>query len=173
MTFEDIKLTTKFKFSKILREAIRKSALDYLTKKQGSKGQEMVYTELKMADYLMPNNVKITIEQQRNIFAIRNRMVMIPSNFSSNQNKEYCPCGIIEDMKHVYDCEFWNHEQKCKETPFEVIFNDNIEDQIKVSKKLYKHLQKRDTYKNKENHESHAIPSGATVLLCENSNGNK
>ena len=100
-----------------------------------------------MADYLMPDNVKITIEEQRNIFAIRNRMVMIPSNFSSNNNEEHCPCGILENMKHVYECEFWNDELKSNETPFEEIFKDNIENQIKVSKKFYKHLQKREKYK--------------------------
>ena len=115
-----------------------------------------------------------SITERKIEYALRNRMVMIPSNFSSNQNKEHCPCGIIENMKQVYECEFWNDEQKFKETPFEVIFNDNIEDQIKVSKKFYKHLQKRETYKNEENHESHAIPLVEPLSsFCENSNGNK
>ena len=157
-----------------IREAIRKSALEYLTNKQGSKGQEITYTELKMAEYLMPNNVKITIEEQRNIFAIRNRMVRIPSNFTSNKYEEHCPCEQIENMKHINECELWNDELQTNETPFEVIFNNNIEEQIQMSKKFYRHLQKRETHNNEDNNESHAIPLVEPLSsFCENSNGNK
>ena len=56
-------------------------AFEYLTSRRGSKGQEIEYTELKMAEYLLPNHEKITTKEQRNILEIRNRMVPIPSNF--------------------------------------------------------------------------------------------
>ena len=57
---------------------------------RGSKGIEMVYNEIKMADYLMPNREIITIEDKRYIFAIRNRMIQIPTNFPlKNENKTW------------------------------------------------------------------------------------
>ena len=56
--------------------------------------EEIEYNELKMADYLMPNNVNITIDDQRNISAIRNRMIMISSHFSTHKSEEICHCGV-------------------------------------------------------------------------------
>ena len=78
MTFEAIKLISKNKFCKIIKKAIHTRALEYLLNKQGSKGQEIKYKELKMAEYLLPNYQNITIDEQRSIFALRNRMVIIP-----------------------------------------------------------------------------------------------
>ena len=46
-----------------------------------------------MADYLSPGYEKLTITDQRNIFAIRNRMVEIPANFNTDRNLEPCACG--------------------------------------------------------------------------------
>ena len=37
------------------------------------------------------------------MFAVRNRMVDISSNFSS-KNGTKCECGEIEDMVHIYEC---------------------------------------------------------------------
>ena len=51
-------------------------------------------------------------------------------------------------MKHLYECEFWNDEHKDEETPLEVIFDNNIKKQVKVSKK---------SKKNEENLEHLAI----------------
>ena len=73
MTLEEIKLSTKNQFLQTIKSAIKSSAFKYLISKQRSKGQEMKYIELKMADYLMPNEAKMTINDQRNIFAMRNK----------------------------------------------------------------------------------------------------
>ena len=121
MSFSDIKLISKPQFSKTIREAIQKCAYEYLMKKRGSKGKEIEYSTLKMAEYLMPNSVKISIEDQRNIFSIINRMVMIPSNFSANISTDKCICSFEEDMKHIYECEYWNEENKNEKIPFEEV----------------------------------------------------
>ena len=70
-----------------------KKALMYFLDKQGSKGKEIKYTSLKMAEYLSPNYDKISIAEQRYIFAIRNRMVQIEANFPSKFSKNLCFCG--------------------------------------------------------------------------------
>ena len=71
----------------MIKEAIKVKAFEYLTKKRGSKGLEIEYSELKMAEYLMPNFENHSIDNKRKIFEIRNRMLPISANFSSR--KEY------------------------------------------------------------------------------------
>ena len=81
-TFEEIKLMTKRKFNRILKERISKNALQYLTEKQGKKGGNIAYVRIEMAEYLLPDS-KLSTEQKRQLFAIRNMMVDLPDNFSS------------------------------------------------------------------------------------------
>ena len=51
----------------------------------------------------------MNIEDQRTIFAIRNRMINIPSNFVSKEKNDIkCICENIEEMKHVYECQYLN-----------------------------------------------------------------
>ena len=81
ISLEDIKKISKNQFSQIVKKAIQERALEYLVEKQGSKGQEISWKELKMADYLLPSNQNISLDEQRSIFAIRNIMVIIPQIF--------------------------------------------------------------------------------------------
>ena len=37
---------------------------------------------------------------------------MIPSNSSANQNVETYICSFEENMKHIYEYEYWNKEEK-------------------------------------------------------------
>ena len=62
-SLEEIKLMTKTKFNKIVKERINENALQYLTGKQGSKGKQMRYTDTEMAAYLLPDNI-LTIEEK-------------------------------------------------------------------------------------------------------------
>ena len=61
-----------------------------------------------MAEYLLPNDKGITIEDQQYLFGIRNKMVKIPANFGSSSK---CVCGMNEEMCHIYDCEQLNKEE--------------------------------------------------------------
>ena len=52
-----------------------------------------------MADYLMPSQIKITLTDKRNIFAVRNRMIEIPINFQNhNQDIIMCKKGCNEKV---------------------------------------------------------------------------
>ena len=110
----------------------------------------MKYTELKMADYLMPNEAKMTINDQRNIFAMRNRMVLIPSNFSENNLKEVCVCGHEANMKH--------HGNILEKIPYDKIFSDNVSEQLKISKQFFKNLEERQKLQNERNEEQNMQP---------------
>ena len=99
-----------------------------------------------MAEYLTPGCEKLTITEQRNIFAIRNRMVDIPMNFTKDQKSEKCACGFFESMKHIYECKLWNQKENI-EVEYEEIFKENILKQLKVSKIFFQNLEKREEHK--------------------------
>ena len=54
-----------------------------------------------MAEYLLPDS-KLSTEQKRQLFAIRNMMVDLPDNFSSGNTETLCSCGEREVMSHIY-----------------------------------------------------------------------
>ena len=166
LSFEEITKISKYQLKKQIKESISKKAFEYLIKKQGSKGKEMKYTELEMAEYLQPNEQEITIQEQRNIFAIRNKMIMISDNYKNTT--EICQCGQIETMEHIYNCKQWNDNNKIEKTKFEEIYKDNISKQVEVSKKLFKNLEKRQ----KKNTNSHVIQlCDPPLSVVESSNG--
>ena len=135
-----------------------------------------MYKELKMADYLLPSYCPITIDEQRSIFEIRNRMVNISSNFSKGMKKEICPCGLEENMKHIYICKLWSKGNENHKPKYEIIFSDNVSEKIKMNKYFIMNYQEREEYeiKNKEKEtKPHAILTNSDPLysVLENSNG--
>ena len=94
----------------MLKKSIQVKALEYMLSKRRSKGQEIQYSELKMAEYLMPNFENISIEDRRNIFEVRNRMVPIPINFPNRKNYTKCWCGAIDETRHIYICKYWSDQ---------------------------------------------------------------
>ena len=86
-------------------------ALRYLLDNRGKKGSEIEYRSLEMADYLLPFNNKLTIEEKCNLFAVRNKMINIQSNFSSKCEVK-CECGEKETMNHIYECKLYNNDRK-------------------------------------------------------------
>ena len=60
-SFEELKTMTHSKFKENIKSQIRKNALKYLLKKRKSKGKEIEYLNLEMAEYLTPLNRKMTI----------------------------------------------------------------------------------------------------------------
>ena len=91
MTFEEIEEMPIIKFNEMVRQKCKESAYNYLMKRRGSKGAEIVYTRIQMSEYLLPND-EFNIEKQRILFSIRNRMVNIPSNFVSKEKMNLNVC---------------------------------------------------------------------------------
>ena len=63
LSFKEISTISKYQFKKEIKKAISKEAFKYLKGKQGKKGQEIEYSELKLAEYLQPNEEEITIQE--------------------------------------------------------------------------------------------------------------
>ena len=141
-TFDEIRKMTHASFLSLIKSRLKENALKYLLEKRKSKGKEIIYP-----DYLLPTNEKLTIEEKRNLFAIRNRMVDICSNFSKSEVKPTCVCGEIESMKHVYICEILNNEKTVQSEVYENIYNGNIRKQIEVFRKFDENLNKYNILK--------------------------
>ena len=94
----------------------------------------------------------MNIEDQRTIFAIRNKMIIIPSNFVSKENNIIkCICQNIEEMKHIYECQYLNKTKP--DIQYEAIFNGTIHEQKKVLKRFENSLENRERFlKTKPNH---------------------
>ena len=138
-SLEGIKSMKITKYRKIINERIQEYPFSYLMKKRKSKGSELSYPEFQMAEYLLPNDKGITIEDQQYLFGIRNKMVKIPANFGSSSK---CVCGMNEEMCHIYDCEQLNKEEKVLN--FEKIFSGSLAEQIIIMNRFRKNMEIRD-----------------------------
>ena len=118
-------------------------ALKYLTEKHGTKGKDISYSCIQMSEYLHPSN-KLTIEEKRKQFEIRNKMVDIPANFPKTEVDAFCFCGSAEDLKHIYECEIYESEKHITEC--EKIYSGNIFEQTEVHRRMEKCLEKSFRY---------------------------
>ena len=122
MSLNEIENLSVSKFKKILENSIKIKSFEYLLGLRGSKGKEINYSSLKMAEYLLPNE-EFSISEKRQIFSIRNRMVNIENNFRGKKIRKTCPCGQIEDMKHIYTCLIYN--VKHQKIEYEEIYGED------------------------------------------------
>ena len=60
LSLEEIRLISKLRFSKMLKERISENFLKYLKRKQGGNEKEIQYDCLETADYLKPKNEKLS-----------------------------------------------------------------------------------------------------------------
>ena len=89
-TLDEIKVMSEHRYATLLNNRIRENALKYLKDKQRSKGKNIHYEEIQMAEYLLPINTKLSIEQKQKMFALKNRMVELPENFPGRKMDDKC-----------------------------------------------------------------------------------
>ena len=168
--FEDIKEIKRSKFISIINVSLKKKASEYLQKLRGKKGHEIEYNEIKMAEYLMPNGEQLSISEKRWIFSIRNRMVLIPTNFPSKKNNEdqNCKkCGEPENMKHIYECSMIKENKNLK---YEMIFGENRKQMKRISEQFKTNYENRENLNTNNPRDPQCDP---LISLLEISNGNK
>ena len=158
LKIEEIKAMKRNAFRKILQESIKAKAFQYLLEKRGSKGSEIKYSSLKIAEYLSPNYENLSIEDQRYIFAIRNRMIRIEKNFPKQSPEKACICGKLETQSHIYSCKILNKNNK--EIPYEKIFEENVT----LQKQIY--LQFKKNYEKLQNSEFPMDPLIGRSTVC-------
>ena len=174
LSLEEIREMSITRYSELIRIKCNESALRYLLNKRGKKGSEIQYSELEMSEYLLPNE-KFDISEQKSVFAIRNKMTDIPSNFCSEEkNLSKCTCKTTENMEHIYYCKLLNKDKP--ELQFEEIFSKNLEKQRIVLSRFEENMEKRKEYQilseNETNEPNHGIQlDPLSSALLEHSNG--
>ena len=148
LSINDIISLSVNQFKNILEKSIKRKSFEYLMEKIGSKGKEIRYSCLRMAEYLLPNDY-LSISEKREIFSIRNRMVNIENNFKAKINQSACLCGQIEDMKHIYVCEIYENEKE--NVPYENIYEDDVRKMKKINERFQRNLIKRKQKLENEN----------------------
>ena len=167
MSLEEIKMISSNKFKDILGKSINKRGL-YLLQKRGSKGNEIKYSCIKMAEYLLPNDEELSISDQRYIFSIINRMVPILENFPNSQTGKICSCGQIESMRHIYICTNLNIESV--KISYEKIFDDNVRSQKQVYNRFKQNFETREKMRNSCDHVIPQVDPLSLALLYSNAN---
>ena len=155
LSLEEIKEMSLYTYTGLLRTKCKESAFSYLLKKRGTKGGEIRYLKLEMAEYLLPND-EFDINEQKYIYSLRNKMFNIPSNFCSRENNtSKCQCNTTEDMEHIYNCTILNNKQP--EVTFEQIFSDNFSEQKGVMKRFKMNIEARNEYNYKSENEKETV----------------
>ena len=114
-----------------------------------------------MSEYLLPSNSELTIDEKRKLFEFKNKMTNIPNNFPKSDVKTICYCGSIEDMEHIYQCELINTKSDDNILPYQKIYSGNINEQIKVFRKMENNLKTRENMKTNES------PCDPDVIRCK------
>ena len=115
-------------FKKLVKIKIKEYALDKFneSKFKHSKMDDLIYTELKIQDYLISE--EISVEEKRNIFHFRTRMASFSDNYKEGQSVGN-PCSIcrlhIDSQKHAVNCVETMKNVK-KNGNYNEIFTNNI-----------------------------------------------
>ena len=135
----------KNKFKNMLKPRIKENAFTYLTGKQGTKEKDMTYSAIEMSEYLHPSNSKLSIDQKRRMFGIKNKMLDISTNFPTKYPNHKCECGELETMEHIYQCQIFGVLPKI---PYVKIYNGSIQEQIEVFNSFEEKMRERDNIMN-------------------------
>ena len=142
---EEIRKMSRSTYNNLIRNKCRENAFKYLKNKRGKKGRDIRYRSLQMSEYLLPNK-ELSIEQQRNIFEIRNNMTNIRSNFcSEKENISKCICGKSENMAHIYYCKELNNREP--DVKYENINGENIKELKYIQERFKENLIKKEKMK--------------------------
>ena len=78
-----------------------------------------------MSEYLLPIYQELSTEDRRRLFAMRNKMINIPANFSKSNIEVKCVCWITEML---------NTEKP--EVNYKQVYSGNIQEQIAILKRF-------------------------------------
>ena len=150
LSIEEITKMTKNQFRKILKKFIHDKSIQYLLEKRKSKGREINYSTLRMAENLLPHNENISIAEKQYIFSIRNRMIRIGDKFNIKECEKPCICGEQIDTKHIYTCGKLNEENI--RINFEEIFKDNVKNHKLILERFRKNFEILEKYEDNKNY---------------------
>ena len=149
LAFEDIQNASSYQFQNFISQVIEEKALEYLNtlKLSHSKVENIKHNELKIQEYLQPQNIE-NIQTAKFLFEARTRMVDVKTNFKNKypKNELKCPfkCDADDTQMHLLECEKLETNTLVKEMPkYQDIFSTNTEKQNKVARMLEGRVQMR------------------------------
>ena len=112
MTFDEISKISDYSFQSKVKKAISQSAFKWLISEKNkprsntSKGSNLKYSELKIQDYFLPNDMSNA--QCNLLFSLRSRMVPVKCNFRHSYNDLSCPVCMdpnqLDNQIHILTC---------------------------------------------------------------------
>ena len=128
LTFESIKTYSKDSFKLLVKNQIRKAAFAGLKEIQEShsKSKKIDYSELKMQEYLLPDN-GMTNKEKSFAFSARAQMLDVKCNFKSAKSDLRCSlgCDSNEDQEHLLHCPALNNDDLTAVPKYQDIFSNN------------------------------------------------
>ena len=140
---------SKSSFKKIVSEAVKKEAFEYLIKLKNShsKVAHIKYGKFEMQDYLVSSQV--SPDQAKFTFMCRSRMLLVRANFKGSSKTLSCPiCEKVteyDSQAHLLVCTILNHNVLTYvDLPnYDDLFGKNLEKKIAVVRLLKENFQKR------------------------------
>ena len=143
MTLEEIKETKESIFKNMVKKQMIKFAFKDLVNRQkkGEKGRNIIYEDLSMSDYLLPET-PLAVTEKRHLFAVRTEMNLNPHNYG---NKTYCEegCNELQSNQHIFECSKQNKEES--KLKYDDILNGSLQMKIKSLKKFQEKFNERKT----------------------------
>lgn len=100
------------------------------------KGTVPDYLELKLADYLAPNEFT-SIDESQYIFTLKTQMTDLAGNMPYKYDSDQCMCGTSkETQNHVYQCKIFESKIECKTPNYSELFGTNLEIKVKISTEM-------------------------------------
>ena len=154
LEIEEIQNMSNEKYKVILKEAVKRLAFNLLmAKKEGrksenAKGKHIIYSELKMAQYLTSENFDATIEEKKFLFQCRVDDLELKGNKKwkyENIICNNCDENSIETQRHILFCKpLLRSNQILTYIPdYEELFGDDIEAQVYAARILKDNYSRR------------------------------
>ena len=149
VSFEEIGSMKKSMFLNIIKRKTEHEALKYLEKlkEKHSKVKLLKHPVLKMQKYLMPNDIKMKIEDCQGIFKLRSRVTAAKINQRNRYENHECEvCGLFDEtQEHILNCKEilkMNEESGISEIPdYKRIFDGTVMEQVEISKLFNKNMK--------------------------------
>ena len=149
MDFDEIRNMKKSVFMNTIKRKTEYEALKYLEtlKEKHSKVKTLKHPVLKMQKYLMPNDMKLKIEECQDIFKLRSKVTEAKMNQKNRYENYECEvCGQFdENQEHVLTCKTilnMHKQEEESETPeYEKLFNGSVKEQVQITKLFTKNMK--------------------------------
>ena len=163
LKLDEIQRSSKINFKTMVKEKVKIKAFQYLLeiKDSHSKTSNLVYSALRLQDYLMPFSL-LSIKEKSFIFSARCRMVEVRCNFKTGKADLNCrKCHQEpETQQHIFVCPELNIASVTEN--YMDLFGRNLEKLIAVGKHLRKCFKLVNTCPNV--HSSDLPRAGAATM---------